>query len=177
MQFDMTPASALFSLSVIAAIYVMGGCLCRIRHPSSQIKHSWKIIYVLILGLAGWALCDLTQGNYTLFCQAVCIAIAAYFYLTKDAWLSGPPVIAKTPTPAPVDSYERYRPFIKTGDMIGIATGTLGGRIIQLGQVIAGLPRSYITHIAIAQWVGTRLMGIEMAPSGYIVIPLSQYVG
>ena len=73
--------------------------------------------------------------------------------------------------------YHQARLRIKTGDMIGVSTGTIGGRFIRLGQGRAGLPRSHITHIAIAQWVGTRLMVIEMGPAGNIVKPLSQYAG
>jgi hypothetical protein len=155
----------------------MGGCLCRIRHPSSQIKHAWKIIYVVILGLAGWALCDLMTGTYTLFHQAVAVSIAAYIHLTKNAWLRGPPPIAKAEAAPSKYTYAQARSHINTGDTIGIQTGTLGGRIIHLGQVIAGLPHAHITHCGIAQWVGARLMVIEMGPAGNVIKPLSQYAG
>jgi hypothetical protein len=74
-------------------------------------------------------------------------------------------------------TYAQARSKIKTGDLIGVQTGTLGGRIIQLGQIIAGLPHAHITHIAIAQWVGTRLMALEMNPAGNVYKPLSQYAG
>lgn len=72
-------------------------------------------------------------------------------------------------------TYPQARPLIATGDLIGIQTGTLGGRIIQAGQAIARLPYSHITHCAIAMWVGTRLMVVEMGPAGNVLKPLSQY--
>jgi hypothetical protein len=74
-------------------------------------------------------------------------------------------------------TYAQARREIKTGDMVGIQTGTLGGRIIQLGQMIAGLPYSHITHSAIAVWVGERLMVVEMNAGGNVYKPLSQYAG
>lgn len=74
-------------------------------------------------------------------------------------------------------TYVQARPLIKTGDMIGIHTGTLGGYIIEVGQAIAGLPFSLITHCALAVWVGPRLMVVEMGPSGNSLKPLSQYAG
>jgi len=72
-------------------------------------------------------------------------------------------------------SYAKARTLIRTGDMIGIHTGTLGGYIIEVGQAIAGLPFSLITHCALAVWVGPRLMVVEMGPSGNSLKPLSQY--
>jgi hypothetical protein len=175
MPFDLTPQAIFYAVSLLCAVYVIGACLCRIRHPSGQIKHAWKLIYVVMLGLAGWALCDLLSADHTLFQQAVCVAVALYIHMTKAAWLSGPPAIAKTATPVPVDTYAQARSKIKTGDLIGVQTGTLGGRIIQLGQIIAGLPHAHITHVAIAQWVGTRLMALEMNPAGNVYKPMSQY--
>jgi len=74
-------------------------------------------------------------------------------------------------------TYAQARSQIKTGDAIGIQTGTLGGRIIQLGQIIAGLPYSHITHSGVAEWQGDRLMIIEMGPAGNVMKPLSQYAG
>lgn len=76
-----------------------------------------------------------------------------------------------------MQTYLQAREMIHTGDMIGIQTGTPGGRIIQAGQVIAGLPWSHITHCAVAEWVGGRLMVIEMGPAGNVSRPLSQYAG
>lgn len=73
--------------------------------------------------------------------------------------------------------YTQARPLIRTGDAIGIATGTLGGRIVHVGQAIAGLAHSQITHCAIAVWAGTRLMVVEMGPAGNVLKPLSQYAG
>lgn len=177
MQFELTPESVFYAASLMCAVYVIGACLCRIRHASGQIKHAWKLIYVLMLGLAGWALCDLLSAEHSLFQQTVTVAVALYIHMTKTAWLNGPPAIAKTAAPVPEHTYAQYRPFIKTGDMIGIATGTLGGRIIQLGQIIAGLPYSHITHSAIAVWVGERLMVVEMNAGGNVYKPLSQYAG
>ena len=74
-------------------------------------------------------------------------------------------------------SYAQARAAIQTGDTIGIQTGTLGGRIIQAGQVIAGLDYSHITHCGLAMWFGLRLMLVEMGPSGNAIKPLSQYAG
>jgi hypothetical protein len=74
-------------------------------------------------------------------------------------------------------TYAQARPLIKTGDMIGIQTGTLGGRIIQMAQMIAGLCHARITHIGIAMWIGPRLMLIEMGPGGNVIKPVSQYAG
>jgi hypothetical protein len=165
-----------FGASVFAALYTIGACLCRIRHASPKIKHEWKLLYVAMLGLGGWALCDLLTGDYTLFQQCVSVAVAAYIRMVKDSWRDGPPPVVR-PAPKPAQTYAQVRSHINTGDTIGIQTGTLGGRIIRLGQVIAGLPRSHITHCGIAQWVGTRLMVIEMGPAGNIVKPLSQYAG
>lgn len=179
MQFEFNFQALIFALSVLCSVYVIGACLCRIRHRSSEIKHAWKLIYVVMLGLAGWALCDLLNVQYTLFQQAVTVAVALYIHMTKAAWISGPPPIAKTPIVVEpfVYSYAQARSQIKTGDAIGIATGTLGGRIIQLGQIIAGLPHSHITHSAIAVWVGERLMVVEMNAGGNVYKPLSQYAG
>ena len=73
--------------------------------------------------------------------------------------------------------YHQARLRIKTGDMIGVSTGTIGGRFIRLGQVIAGVPHSHITHSAIAVWIGPRLMIVEMNPGGNLYKPLSQYEG
>lgn len=72
-------------------------------------------------------------------------------------------------------TYIQARTLIRTGDMIGVATGTLGGRIIHAAQAVAGLPYSHITHSALALWVGTRLMAVEMGPAGNVIKPLSQY--
>lgn len=74
-------------------------------------------------------------------------------------------------------TYAQARPLIATGDLIGIQTGTLGGRVIQSGQLIAGLEWSHITHCAVAMWVGTRLLVVEMGPAGNVLKPLSQYAG
>jgi hypothetical protein len=74
-------------------------------------------------------------------------------------------------------SYSKARSLIKNGDMIGVHTGTLGGHIIQAGQVIAGLPYSHITHCAIAVWRENRLMVAEMGPSGNTLKYASQYAG
>lgn len=73
--------------------------------------------------------------------------------------------------------YAQARPLIRTGDMIGIQTGTPGGHVIHAVQAMAGLPYSHITHCAVALWVGTRLMVLEMGPAGNVLKPLSQYAG
>lgn len=74
-------------------------------------------------------------------------------------------------------TYPQARSLVCTGDMIGVATGTLGGHVIQAAQWVAGLPYSHISHCALAMWVGTRLMVIEMGPAGNVIKPLSQYQG
>lgn len=74
-------------------------------------------------------------------------------------------------------TYTQARPLIRTGDTIGMSMDTLGGQIIQAGQVIAGLEWSHITHCAVAMWVGQRLMVVEMGPAGNVYRPLSQYAG
>ena len=74
-------------------------------------------------------------------------------------------------------SYAQARAAIQTGDTIGIQTGTLGGRVIQAGQAIAGLAYSHITHCGVAMWFGHRLMLVEMGPAGNAIRPLSQYAG
>lgn len=79
--------------------------------------------------------------------------------------------------PHQIASYAQARAAIQTGDTIGIQTGTLGGRFIQAGQVIAGLDYSHITHCGVAMWFGPRLMLVEMGPSGNAIKPLSQYAG
>lgn len=172
--------TALLTFSFWSTIYIIQGCISRIRYPSSQIKHAWKLIYVTVIGLAGWSLCDLVGNTYTAFQQFVSVAVAIYFVMTKDAWHTEPPVIAKNldkHSEANSYSYSDARNLIKTGDMIGVATGTLGGRIIELGQVIAGVPYTHITHNAIAYWIGGRLMVVEMGVAGNVYKPLSQYAG
>lgn len=176
MQFDLFVAlkDFLSALSLCCALYSIGACMCRIRHPSTQVKHSWKLIYVVILGLSGWALCDLLGAERMLFQQATIVAVALYMHMTKRAWIIGPPVIAQA-EPAARRTYADVRNVVNTGDMIGIATDTIGGRLIELGQRIAGLPYAHITHNAIAVWEGNRLMVLEMSPSGNGLKPLSQY--
>ena len=77
----------------------------------------------------------------------------------------------------PAKTYAQARSHINTGDTIGVQTGTLGGRTIELVQVIAGLPHAHMTHCAVAVWIGARLMAVEMNPAGNLFKPLSQYAG
>jgi hypothetical protein len=168
--------SFVFGLSVFGCLYTIGASLCRIRHASSTIKHQWKLMYVAMLGLAGWTLCDLVTAEHTLFQQCVALAVAAYIRMVKDSWLNGPPPVVQPKKKAAI-SYAQARSQIKTGSLIGIQTGTLGGHIIQAGQVIAGLPFHHVTHCAVAVWLGQRLMAVEMNPGGNLFKPLSQYAG
>ena len=96
MPFELTIQVALFAVAVLCAMYAIGACVCRLRYPSREIKHAWKLFYVIMLGLAGWALCDLLSNGHTLFQQVVCVGLAMYIHLTKDAWINGIPSYCKT---------------------------------------------------------------------------------
>jgi hypothetical protein len=74
-------------------------------------------------------------------------------------------------------SYSQARALIRTGDTVCIATGTPGGRLIELGQRMAGLPFAHLTHCGVAVWMGGRLLLAEMGPGGNVLKPLSQYAG
>ena len=72
-------------------------------------------------------------------------------------------------------TYAEARTLIKTGDMVGIHTGTIACQLIQAGQRIAGLPWSHITHCGLAVWLLDRLYLVEMNAGGNVYKPLSQY--
>lgn len=74
-------------------------------------------------------------------------------------------------------NYATARPLIRTGDLIGVQTGTPASHIIHAGQRIAGLANAHITHTAIAVWLSDRLFAFEMGPSGNTFKLLSQYAG
>lgn len=176
MQFEAIFSNALHSFSFLCAFYIIGASACRLRHRGSDIKLTWKLLYLAMLGMAAWMLCDLQHFEQTLFQQCVCICIAAYIHMVRDSWRNGPPPVVR-PMPSAAPTYAQARSQIKTGDMIGIQTGTLGGHFIEAGQIIAGLHHSHITHCAVAVWLGSRLMVVEMNPGGNLFKPLSQYAG
>ncbi len=72
-------------------------------------------------------------------------------------------------------SYLEARVQINTGDLIGVSTGTPTGKVIQAGQVVAGLAWAHITHCAIAFWAAGRLYALEMNAGGNVYKPMSQY--
>lgn len=96
MSFESLVQTVFLDVAVICALYVIGASLCRLRYCSNRVKHAWKLIYVVMLGLAGWALCDLLTDNFTMFQVAVCVAVAMYIQMTKAAWTHSPPAIAQT---------------------------------------------------------------------------------
>lgn len=74
-------------------------------------------------------------------------------------------------------TYNAARTQVRTGDTVGVCTSGLGSYVVRIGQGIAGLANSHITHCGIAIWIGARLMLVEMGSSGNVIKPLSQYAG
>ena len=74
-----------------------------------------------------------------------------------------------------IASYEQTRPYLKTGDLIGVATGN---RITKAFQWLFCPEKSYadITHVGVLVWRGNRLHVAEMDGKHNVERPFSQYV-
>ena len=75
-----------------------------------------------------------------------------------------------------IANYHQIRHKLKTGDIIGVATGNRATRLFQW----LTCPDKYhadITHIGVLVWRGTRLHVAEMDGRYNVERPMSQYVG
>lgn len=84
---------ATFLASMTASLYVVAASVCRLRHGS--LAKGWATLYAAVLGLAMWTVLDLIQGSATLRDAAIVIAVAAYVFMTRKAWVDGVPNTAR----------------------------------------------------------------------------------
>ena len=96
------------AVALAACVYVAGGAICRNRHSRYHIKRSWTLIYFGVLCLAAWAGLEILLQGINTWSALVCVGVAAYMHLTREAWDKGVPVIAQ---PKPLPEKLRSGPF------------------------------------------------------------------
>jgi len=77
----------------VAALYVMGACLCRLRLPG--IATRWVALYTAVFASACWYV-------YALIYEAVngrdvltIVMVAGYILMTQPSWSKGVPEVAR----------------------------------------------------------------------------------
>ena len=83
-------------LSVASCLYSAGACICRMRHPSKEIKTLWKLLHVAAFALALSLLAAVVEQNATTRELAITFLLAAYVAATQKSWSNGVPGIARS---------------------------------------------------------------------------------
>ena len=80
-------------LAFVAALYVLGACVCRLRMPGIACK--WVTLYTAVFASASWYVFALmheaVNGRDVL---TICM-VAAYIYSTRPSWANGVPDVAR----------------------------------------------------------------------------------
>ena len=80
-------------LAFVAALYVLGACLCRLRLPDIAVR--WVSLYTAVFASAAWYLYALiyeaVNGRDVL---TICM-VAAYIFFTQPSWANGVAEVAR----------------------------------------------------------------------------------
>lgn len=88
--------SMLDLIAVVAALYICGAIICRVRHRSSHMGRTWRLLHVLIFSLGGWLAADAIVIGVTPWASCTGVVLAIYMWATREAWANGVPAIAGT---------------------------------------------------------------------------------
>lgn len=77
----------------IAAFYVAGAALCRLR--KTPLKISWSALYAAVLGHALWFIFDAINGQASDKDIAILAVVAWYVFLTRASWSVAVPEVAR----------------------------------------------------------------------------------
>jgi uncharacterized membrane protein YcaP (DUF421 family) len=91
----MTAAALLNIGAFLAALYICGAAICRVRHARSSIRPAWLVLYVAVFALAAWLGAAVISDGVNAWSSLTGMAIAVYVRLTASSWEGGVPAIAR----------------------------------------------------------------------------------
>lgn len=88
--------TALINLAaLVAALYICGAAVCRVRHARSSMRPVWLLLYLIVFALAAWLAADAIVVGVNTWSALTALAIALYVRITAGAWANGVPAIAR----------------------------------------------------------------------------------
>lgn len=91
----MTITALLNMAALVAALYICGAAVCRVRHARSSMRPVWLIMYVEVFALAAWLAAESLAVGVSAWSALTAVTIALYVRMTAGAWINGVPAIAR----------------------------------------------------------------------------------